>query len=88
MKEEEANEKNSFSKGSQRCSLHRDYGNKSVRKNIEASRNFPSCLFEEKDRVPCDVSFKKRYKGMLGEISVSHGSDYEDDCLLGCCAVW
>jgi hypothetical protein len=24
---------------------------------------------------------------MLGEISGSHGSEYDDDCLLGCCAV-
>jgi hypothetical protein len=24
---------------------------------------------------------------ILGEISSSHGDDYEDDCLLGCCAV-
>jgi hypothetical protein len=25
--------------------------------------------------------------GILGEISGSHGGEYEDDCLLGCCAV-
>jgi hypothetical protein len=24
---------------------------------------------------------------MIGEISGSHGGEYEDDCLLGCCAV-
>jgi hypothetical protein len=24
---------------------------------------------------------------VVGEISRSHGREYEDDCLLGCCAV-
>jgi hypothetical protein len=23
-----------------------------------------------------------------GEMSVSHGGEYEDDCLLGCAALW
>jgi hypothetical protein len=25
--------------------------------------------------------------GLLHKISVSHGGEYEDDCLLGCCVV-
>jgi hypothetical protein len=25
---------------------------------------------------------------VLSDISGSHGGEYEDDCLLGCCAVW
>jgi hypothetical protein len=32
--------------------------------------------------------FPRRIKqDELGEISGSHGGEYEDDCLLGCCAV-
>jgi hypothetical protein len=25
--------------------------------------------------------------GIVGETSGSHGGEYEDDCLLGCCSV-
>jgi hypothetical protein len=34
-----------------------------------------------------DTSSDQPVRNYLSEISGSHGSEYEDDCLLGCCAV-
>jgi hypothetical protein len=35
------------------------------------------------------MDIKKEYENAdaLDDISGSHGGEYEDDCLLGCCAV-
>jgi hypothetical protein len=35
--------------------------------------------------VPSEL--KKKETAFLSEISGFHGCEYEDDCLLGCCAV-
>jgi hypothetical protein len=34
-----------------------------------------------------EISSRDQPEEELGEISDSHGGKYEDDCLLGCCAV-
>jgi hypothetical protein len=51
---------------------------------FQASRH--TLLTDKWQLFPGEVEVKCERNG--GKISASHGGEYEDDCLLGCCDVW
>jgi hypothetical protein len=65
-----------------------------IHRQVLAARTFPSGLKQIMYFVIQAISFVKRSalistvdNKIVVEISGSHGGEYEDDCLLGCCAV-
>jgi hypothetical protein len=61
------------------------------RENLKTEINvtFSTYIVQEKryDKIvnPTAEISKRQHKVYSGEISISHGGEYEDGCLLGCC---
>jgi hypothetical protein len=50
-------------------------------------REFPASILDPEVDYRSSQSLQAAASIEIGEISGSHGDEYEDGCLLGCCAV-